>query len=74
MIWIELMYTYILVHNWEVLSIPPMSGMTLTEGTLRLDFTAIYVVVTVGGCSNPKPVIRNGEESINCTVAKHSIG
>jgi hypothetical protein len=45
-----------------------------SEGARRLDFTAIYVVVTVGGCSHPKPVIRNGEEGINCTVAKHSIG
>ena len=28
------------------------------EGALGLNFTAIYVVVTVGGCSHPKPVIH----------------
>ncbi len=44
------------------------------EGALGLDFTAIYVVVTVGGCSHLNPVIGNGEEGINCIVAKHSIG
>ena len=44
------------------------------EGALGLDFTAIYVVVTVGESSHPKPVIRDGEEGISCTVAKHSIG
>jgi hypothetical protein len=45
-----------------------------SEGARRLYLTAIYVVVTVGGCSHPKPVIRNGEEGIDRTVAKHSMG
>ena len=66
------------VYTWEVLSIPPMSHSKISvnnEGALGLDFTAIYKVVTVGECSHPKKnVIHNGEEGINCTVAKHSIG
>ena len=51
--------------TWEVLSIPPMSGIyphsiisVNNEGALRLDFTAIYVAVAVGGCSHPNPVIH----------------
>ena len=65
----------------EVLSIPPMSGTYLTPqsvltvraqtGNIR---TAIYVAVTVGGPSHSKPIIRDGECSINCAVTTHSMG
>jgi hypothetical protein len=41
-----------------------------SEGAHRLNFTVIYVA----DAATQNPSDTDGEESINCTVAKHSIG
>ena len=62
----------LILNTWDVfLSIPPMSGIILTvKAHSYVIFTVIYIAVTVG---NPKPIIRNGEGGIYCTVVTHSI-
>jgi len=82
LLWIGLVYMYIcfsvylrgLEYTADEWNDPHSKIGVSNEGALGLDFTAIYVVVTVGGCSHPKHVIRDGEEGISCTVATHSIG
>ena len=82
LLWIGLMYMYIcfsvylrgLEYTADEWNDPHSKIGVSNEGALGLDFTAIYVVVTVAGCSHPKHVIRDGEEGISCTVATHSIG
>ena len=65
------------VYTWEVLSIPPMSGMILTPKsalTMKVHSGSTSLLYTwwllSKDATTQKPVIHNGEEGINCTVAK----
>ncbi len=65
------------VYTWEVLSIPPMSGMTLTpKSALAMKVTTLLYTwwLLSEDAVTQKKSHRHSEEGINCTVAKHSIG